>query len=304
MQRMNQSIQAICLWNLEPQEKRFLSAYLEWRSIRPVKLPPVSSLAEYWNKEDLKQENFCLILEEPSESRISELIQFGLEILFLGKSSLDKKKEWVRLGVTRYIESTEFLNQLPIYFPQPNSQSMIVAIYSGETWLDQLLVSFFRSNGQKTINPLSISQFFPLIQKEKPDLVILDWDHFLDKDNSFFQKLENYTKNTTLPIILGIKDYDKQGLSNDIIKGISKYSSMSFPKKRILPALLFSLRFQSNKRINLREFQTIHWENPARGKLQSVKYEFTKYPDSILAINDWEEIWRWFEWLQDEALFH
>lgn len=301
---MNQSIQAICLWRLEPQEKRFLSAYLEWRSIYPVKLPPSASLAEYWNKEEQKQEKFCLILEEPSHSRIAELIQFGLEILFLGKSYPDEKKDWIRLGVTRYIESTTSLNKLPIFFPIPNSQSMVVAIYTGENWLDQLLVSFFRSNGQKTINPLSISQFFPLIQNEKPDLVLLDWDHFLDKDNSFFQKLDTYTKNTTLPLILGIKDFDKQGLSNDIIKGISKYSSISFPKTRILPVLLLSLRFFSDKKVNLREIQTIHWEKPSRGKLQSIQYEFTRYPDPITEMNDWEDIWRWFEWLQDEELFH
>ncbi|MCC5816341.1 MAG: hypothetical protein JJT78_16440 [Leptospira sp.] len=304
MEPFQASIQSICIWGLSQPEKKFLNAYLDWRGLNAIKAHSTSGLPELESRIEASNDKPCLIWEQPSEERIRELLDAGQEILFLGRMTNLQKKIWLKLGVSRIFERVESINQLPIFFSKPNHQSAVFWIYTGSSWMDQILKTMIHSFGHRTINPLESSHLFYQMESEKPDIVILDWDRCIEEDKSFFQRLESFSKSHSLPYFLGMKDYNKQGLSQDLMKWISKFSFVTFPRERLPGALVLSLYSPKKEKPHFQDTDSLIWNKLARSKVQSVHYERIPLPENLANLNDIYENWRWFEWLKDESLFH
>lgn len=308
METYRNSVHSLCLWGLEPREKKFLNAYLEWRGIQVIKAHSSASLAQLEKEKDEKSELACLVWDQPVEERISELLDSDRELLFIGRSSEDLRKTWIGWGIARYFSGMETLHTLPVFYksvtPNPSAQAVVFWIYTGHIWMDRILRTMLRSFGHRVILPLEAGHLFHHLDSEKPDIVILDWDSVRGEDKNFFQNLENYSLTKNLPLFLGLKDFNKQGLSQDLTKWISKFSTLTFPRERIAGALLFGLKPKTKEPNNFRRKESILWDKLGRGQVQSVSYDWENYPTPIRAPEDLTENWRWFEWLLDENLFH
>lgn len=303
-------IQSICLKNFSKKEEKFIHSYLEWRDFQVIKAHSSAGLADLMKNVDREKDRFCLVWNQVEESRIQELLDDELEILILGKLSKDEKKSLVSMGVARLFDDLTNLHQLPLEFSKPNDKSLLFWIFTGEKWMDKLLTTLLRSRGHITINPIESSHLFFQLPQEKPDVVILDWDHFLEKDINFFQKLEKYSQSYPLPFFLGIKDFQKQGLSHDLMKWVSRYSFTNFPRERILSVLIFSLppyNFERNDKLSQpfshREVNSIVWRDPSRGKLRESAFEILPKPLHPFRVPDPLLNWVWFDWLREESLF-
>lgn len=302
--RLN-SIQAICHWDITKTEEDFLHSYLNWRNYKIIKAHSSADLSELnLERKPSEEAKFCTIWKSPTDSRIRELLEVNMEVLGMGRINHGKKKELTRLGLGRFFESMDVMNQLPLEFLPPREKSLVFWVFTGKRWLDSILLSLIRSYGHRALNPLEGHHFFHQIREERPDIAILDWDYFLEEDRSFFNHLSAYSSNHPLPFFLGIKDFNKQGISQDLSKWISKYSFVSFPYERLINVLVFSLLPMDTKsKFSLDEVRSIVWEEPSRGKVQKANLEFIPHPQRLHPPFDIHTNWLWFNWLRDESLF-
>lgn len=315
MERIKTPIQAIFLNQISPTEKKFILGYLEWKGFRPIPVGndtnPLELLDRFASPHlDTKaiqpppaHPYPCLILPPPNRESVQNLSDHGVEILAVGRASSVLKTEWLRWGLGRFSELGDDLPIFPVFFPDYRSASPLVLVYTGVDWMDRILQVFFRSHGIRCLNPWEASHILPMIPRERPDALILNWDRILEVEKNFFRDLEQFQSKSTLPLILGLLDYNKQGFSHDLIRWISKFSETTLPVERLLPHLVYSFLPHPPHPKPTNPRKTLVWETAIRGKLQSIRSDSVWEPTPYRIPDDTLRIWQWFEWFRDEELF-
>ncbi len=299
-----QSIDCIVTEDLDQHERKFLYAYLEWKGFCLETQAKLSSSQRksFFASGTKNLQKTVSIWENANPARIQNLIEEGWELLIIGKPGVPKKKQYIRQGVGRLYEGV--LTELSLSFPTSDSStSLLFWIYTGEIWLDRILQQFFRSMGHRSILPLDPNHLFETLSWARPDLLILDWDSIFQHHPGFLQKLERFSQKNFLPIILGIKDYQKENISTDLTRKISRFGRINLPRNRLFSSIVYSFQLPVANEPVVKEVQRLKIEKPRRGSVHSVDWEYARLPLKNNTPPEYNRTWHWFEWLLDPELW-
>jgi hypothetical protein len=294
-------IQCLIQWNLKITELDFLESYLAWKGIKSIPISDKSLLPIL-----PPNEGECFVISQPNIKYLEDMRKNFLDTIVVGKLTPLESKNIFLLGYGKVWNELKSLNLLPLYSFEKKENSLQIYIFTGKSWLDSILKEIFETVGHKAYLPLQLHHLYEIIPNHKPDCIILNWDIALDEDRNAFKKWEEaISKSPQIPVLFGIKDFNRPGLAANLFNGISKFSNLVFTEKQLLQVIVNSF-FR-------KEFQTDHnsqkdilqWNKPFRFNLKTIeliseeidnnldKYDFNMKSLGIL-----------FKWLLNDELFH
>jgi hypothetical protein len=296
----HRSIQCLIRWNLKSVESDFLESYLAWRGIKSIF---ISDKIQMPNNPPNKGE--CFILDKPNIKYLEEMRKNFLDTIIVGNLNTSECKTILQLGFAKHWNDINTLNIIPISSFEKKENSLLLFIYTGKQWLDYILKEIFESVGYRVNLPLQIHHIYESVIAHKPDCIILNWDLALDEDKNAFKKWEeSISKSTQIPILLGIKDFDRPGLAKNLFNGISKFSNLVFSEQQLLRCIVNSF-FRKELQVNNSRKDILHWNKPFRFNLKTIEILSEELDDiQVTKYDHLNEIGILFKWLLNDELFH
>ncbi|WCL50559.1 hypothetical protein [Leptospira sp. GIMC2001] len=300
MEKKHKQLDAVISWNLNPTELKFLKAYMEWKGF---KIDSVLSNSEIPSLSENDPDKFFLFIN-PNILRIQEIFDWSLEFIVAGKASQDEKNLFVKNGIARYWDISLGLNLLPLEILNTYNRSLLFWVFTGDSNLDRLIKSILVTYGLRVLVPLAAEHLAQNILQEKPDCIILDWDYFLENDKNFYTNLEKVRSRIgILPPILGIKDFQKPGIANELKYGISKFSFHSLSRPHLIQNLIYSFISKPKKDWKTNQISYFYWDRPIRGYLEKIEIQNSEISTSPNE-NELSQLQNSLQWLSDPNLFH
>lgn len=217
-------------------EKKLIQAWIEVHGISCVEVNPKN-----WKD----YPNGIKLFIKPSPELAKELLEWSIEPLLIGDFSATELESYKKTGVSFYFnDSILKISELPV-FPA-TEQKLKFIIYTKDPLFDHQIQSIIKSMGQEFFVE---GRFEELVHKMKfinNYILILDWDKI---PTPIFKIVETFEelKKTRSFLLLGLKDFLKDNLYQDLKSGISGISNVLIQKEELIPTLLSSFPIQNEK---------------------------------------------------------
>lgn len=217
-------------------EKKLIQAWIEVHGISCVEVNPKN-----WKD----YPNGIKLFIKPSPELAKELMEWSIEPLLIGDFSATELESYKKTGVSFYFnDSILKISELPV-FPA-TEQKLKFIIYTKDPLFDHQIQSILKSMGQEFFVE---GRFEELVHKMKfinNYILILDWDKI---PTPIFKIVETFEelKKTRSFLLLGLKDFLKDNLYQDLKSGISGISNVLIQKEELIPTLLSSFPIQNEK---------------------------------------------------------
>lgn len=201
------------------------------------------------------------IFSKHSPTLAKELLEWTIEPLLIGNFSDKELDEYKETGVSFYFNKSIFkISELETepYF----DKKLNFTIFTKDFNFDHHLENILKSMGQAFSTEGNFEHLVQRLKLQSNHILILDWDNVplpYPKTCEILKKL----KQEKSFLLIGLKDFLKENLYNDLKAGISETSNLLIPKTELLETLLssFPILSKENKRDSSKiQQKRIHFE--------------------------------------------
>lgn len=199
----------------------------------------------------------CVIVGNVQSREIKKWVDWGFITTSIGRFTETQKQTLYKENVVSLwdLEKNALTEIVPLLyngFQLPREP--VILLWSEKHKVTEILkriTAFLGIHLVITSNPDYALNF---LEENKAELLVLDWDaNGIEIEQTISTLLELKTKLIELPTIVGLKDFSRQNLFQDLSTGIKEFCSYLFSYREVIELFLHSLPFFIIKRQEIYE---------------------------------------------------
>jgi hypothetical protein len=252
-----------------------------------------------------------VILDVIYDDILKELLDWSLKIHAVGRFDTEQRNVLYQLGVTTLwdLDMYSFLEISKVFLKKFRDYYSIHAyIWSENMDFNKRLQSIFYSYSIQYISSNNPDFALYMLREHHYELLLLDWDLTGGLEIQFtIQEIRTIKElKKQFPFVVGIKDFSKENLFNDLTLGIKEFCPMLFSYNEVIELMIRSLPFvastTSGKVSYLEELPFLKWKYDTEKKKLGFEYskEYPLDPENELVLQyelDKMMFRKQFEWI-------
>lgn len=206
-----------------------------------------------------------LIIHEFTRDALEELNRYSVAMTVIGRLSQDEKHILYSSGYLSFWNLDNYNIELILtgMFKQVQSKIAITSIiWTGDRLLNRKLKSIFQMFSMQEVIAENTELALFALQEKHFDFMILDWDATGMETIRLIREFKDIrVKKNYFPRLLGIKDFEKPFVFQDLNLGIKDFSPVLFSKKEVLEILVnsFPIIFEEVSPVKAEETPIMKW---------------------------------------------
>ncbi len=244
--------------------------------------------------------NGIKLLKQPSPELAKELLQWSIEPILIGDFTSSELDLYKKTGVSFYFEKPLLkISELPI-FPTTD-QKLKFIIYTKDPLFDHQIQSILKSIGHEIFIEGIFEELVHKMKFLNHYILILDWDKIPTPLFKIAETFEELKKNRSF-LLIGLKDFLKDNLYQDLKSGISGISNLLIPKEELIPTLLssFPIQWEKNGTEYQKEIKRFRFEFQEKKIPIQISLEETFLESKKESNEATKQILNLFNWLRKE----
>jgi hypothetical protein len=272
--KLDGHLNAIILGELSTLEQKFLVAGLEWQGFQPIRKIPKLDLKNFISPEPNSKNSEILILDNPSDPEIEELMVWNLDVAIITPRLENWKNIAKAYGIPKIWTRMDLLPLFTPSVPNPREISPEILIHTGRENLDRFLGSVFRTAGYRTYSVLESSHLPFRIQNQKPDLILINWDLGIVHNVQSLQDLQRSIVISSREIsVIGITDFRNPGISQKLAQNLPPKSWILLDLETTIRYIISGLFSQKNLEPENQSWTGFHFLNHRRFQMGPIEIE-------------------------------
>lgn len=266
----------------------------------------------YWNPSDGTPylENGQIVLVNGfSENAVSILRDWMIDISIVGRLDEPQVNFLSSTDVVSYWNLEKYSLKSCIAHIASRAMAnddLSILLWTGSGKLNTSLVSLFKFYHLAAMNSGSPEMALLTLEEKDYDILVLDWDYNgLDIYRIIKELKKLREQKTRIPLILGIKDFDKPDIFKDLSLGIKDYCPVLFTPGEVWELFLRSLPMEEESPLVLLDSEAPLLQKKAMKDGGGIGLEYKKESRILKAQNyaSWNELEkmsfrRQFEWIK------
>ncbi|HMV42464.1 MAG TPA: hypothetical protein PK079_03005 [Leptospiraceae bacterium] len=229
---------AVIVANCTEEEKRFLKSCIDLQKGKVIN----------WSKDfsfPTLNKNEILWIDGFDRTSLSECVNWSIQIQIIGRLTYEEKRASSISGVTSFwnLDQYSIESMASGYFKKTEEIYPIHAlIWTDNKNFNHKLKSIFHSFSVNEITTNNSDYAFSALREKYFDLLVLDWDTTGIEIIRLLREFKNIRTSTNhFPRVLGIKDFTKMNIFQDLSMGIKDFCPVLFSQAEVLDILVDSL---------------------------------------------------------------